>query len=203
MNAGGPTSRTPVENIIWTNKAKMAEGKYRVVVHQFAKRENTHVGCVVEVECNGEVFTFEENKAMLGHTNICEFNYSKETGITFSSGQTSSTVSKDKWGISTNKFQKVSMIMNSPNYWEKQIGNKHVFFVIEGAKNDEPTRGFFNEFLKDELNTNRKVFEVLGAKLKVEPSDKQVTGIGFSTTQRNHIICRVEGNFKRTLKVTF
>lgn len=91
--------------------------------------------------------------------------------------------------------------MNSPNHWNGAVGNKHVFFVIEGAKNDEAPRGFYNEFLKPELETNRKVFEVLGSKLKVEPSDKQVTGVGFSDTQRNSFICRVEGKFKRTLKV--
>ena len=95
------------------------------------------------------------------------------------------------------------MIMNSPNYWKQEIGNKHVFFIIEKTKNDETPRGFFNEFLKEDLTKNRRVFEVLGAKLKVEPSDKQLTGVGFSTTQRNHIICRIKGNFKRTLKVTF
>lgn len=93
--------------------------------------------------------------------------------------------------------------MNSPNHWKEEVGNKHVFFVIEGAKNDETPRGFFNEFLKDELTKNRKVFEVLGSRLKVEPSDRQVTGVGFSTTQRNSIICRVDGTFKRTVKVNF
>jgi hypothetical protein len=82
------------------------------------------------------------------------------------------------------------------------VGNKHVFFIVEGAKNDETPRGFYNEFLKEELTTNRKVFEVLGAKLKVEPSDRQLTGVGFSDTQRNSFIVRVEGQFKRTLKVT-
>jgi hypothetical protein len=205
MNAGTGTSRTPVENITWDDKAKMLEGDYLVRVNQFSKREAKDYGYTVEVECNGEIFTFESDKSMVDKSweTVCEFTYSKTTGITFKDAVKSKGVSKEKWGISTNKFQKVSMIMNSPNYWENQIGNKHVFFMIEGAKNDETPRGFFNEFLKEDFNTNRKVFEVLGAKLKVEPSDKQLTGIGFSTTQRNHIICRVEGKIKRTLKVTF
>lgn len=203
MNAGGPSSRTPVENITWDDKSKMLEGTYTVNVNQYAKRENKDFGCIVEVECNGEIFTFEESSPMVGNTTICTFTYSKTDGIKFSTGQTSSVISKEKWGINTNKFQKVSMIMNSPNHWEGQVGNKHVFFVIDGAKNDETPRGFFNEFLKEDLTKNRRVFEVLGSKLRVEPSDKQVTGLGFSTTQRNSIICRVEGSFKRTLKVTF
>ena len=205
MNAGHGTSRTPVENITWDDKNKILEGEYIVRVNQFAKREAKDYGFTVEVECNGELFTFENSVSMADKAweTACIFTYSKTEGVTFKNGMASKGISKEKWGISTNKFQKVSMIMNSPNHWEKEIGNKHVFFVIEGAKNDETPRGFFNEFLKEDLTKNRRVFEVLGAKLKVEPSDKQLTGIGFSTTQRNHVICRVEGNFKRTLKVTF
>ncbi len=203
MNAGTGQTREGVENITWTNKNQMLEGVYRVEVDNYSKREAGNIGCIVEVECNGEIFTFEHAKDLKKNTPICEFSYSKKDGVKFTNGQTSSVISKEKWGINTNKFQKVSMIMNSPNFWKEEVGNKHVFFVIEGAKNDETPRGFFNEFLKEDLTKNRKVFEVLGGKLKVEPSDRQITGVGFSTTQRNSIICRVEGNFKRTLKVLF
>ena len=204
MNARQGTTRTPVENITWTNADKMLEGNYKVLVNQFAMREREDIGCIVEIEHNGEVFTFDRGEKMTGKTLICEFHFSKTKGITFVGGTGTTTVrSVEKWGVNTNRFQKVSMIMNSPNHWQQQIGNKHVFFIIEGAKNDEAPRGFFNEFLRDDLSKERKVFEVLGSRLKVEPSDSQLTGVGFSTTQRNSIICRVEGSFKRTLKVTF
>lgn len=203
MNAGSGQTREGVENITWTDEKKMLEGVYKVYVNQYACREVADTGCVVEIEHKGEVYTFEDPNKMQGKTFVCEFSYSKINGIIFAGNQVSTVKSVEKWGINTNRFQKVSMILNSPNHWKEQIGNKHVFFVIEGAKNDETPRGFFNEFLKDELTTNRKVFEVLGAKLKVDPSDKQLTGVGFSTTQRNAIICRVDGTFKRTLKVTF
>jgi hypothetical protein len=204
MNAGSGQTRQGVENITWTDENKMIEGNYKVYVNQYACREREDIGCVVEIEHKGEVTTFEEPNKVQGKILICEFHYSKTKGITFVSGDPNTKVkSVQKWGVNTNKFQKVSMIMNSPNHWEEQVGNKHVFFMIEGAKNDESPRGFFNEFLKDELSKNRKVFEVLGAKLKVDPSDKQLTGVGFSTTQRNAIICRVDGTFKRTLRVTF
>jgi hypothetical protein len=203
MNNGGGATRTPVENITWMDEDKMVEGTYKVYVDQFACRENEDPGCVVEIEHKGEVVTFEESHKMVGKSFICEFHYSKTSGISFQTQKTSTVKSTQKWGISTNKFQKVSMIMNSPNHWEGQIGNKHTFFMIEGAQNDETPRGFFNEFLKEDLTKNRKVFEVLGAKLKVEPSDRQLTGVGFSSTQRNSIICRVDGTFKRTVKVNF
>jgi hypothetical protein len=204
MNAHSGKTRQGVENITWSNIDQMLEGNYKVLVNQFAMREREDIGCIVEIEHNGEVFTFERGEKMTGKTLICEFHFSKTKGITFIGDTGTTTVrSVEKWGVNTNRFQKVSMIMNSPNHWKQQIGNKHVFFVIEGAKNDETARGFFNEFLNDELTKERKVFEVLGSRLKVEPSDRQLTGVGFSTTQRNSIICRIEGSFKRTLKVTF
>jgi hypothetical protein len=204
-NAGEGKTKTPVENITWIDENKMIEGTYQVHVNQFAMRERENIGCIVEIEHKGEVFTFEQPQKMQGKTLICQFHYDKKKGLTFIGTQqgTSLVRSTEKWGINTNRFQKVSMIMNSPNHWKEQIGNKHVFFVLEGAKNDETPRGFFNEFLKEDLTKNRKVFEVLGAKLKVEPSDRQVTGVGFSTTQRNSVICKVEGNFTRTVKVLF
>lgn len=203
-NAGTGTTRNPVENITWTDVNKMQEGVYKVAVNQYAQRETKDIGCVVEIECNGEVFTFEQPQKMQARTGICEFEFSKTKGITFKNSSSRSTVrSTEKWGIATNRFQKVSMIMNSPNHWDGSVGNKHTIFAIEGAKNDESPRGFFNEFLRDDLAANRKVFEVLGSKLKVEPSDRQVTGIGFSETQRNSIICKVKGSFDRVVKVNF
>jgi hypothetical protein len=61
----------------------------------------------------------------------------------------------------------------------------------------------YNEFLKPELDAHRKVFELLGAKLKAPYSDEQVTGLGFSSTQSNELVVRVSGAFNRTLKVQF
>jgi hypothetical protein len=206
MNAGNGDTRQGVENITWTDESKMLSGNYEVHVDQFAMREVKDIGCIVEIEFNGETFTFELDQKMVSNTHICSFHFDKtKRMLTFvgSDPGSGSVKSVEKWGVNTNRFQKVSMIMNSPNYWKDTVGNKHTFFVIEGAKNDETPRGFFNEFLNDELTKNRRVFEVLGSRLKVEPSDRQLTGVGFSSTQRNSIICRVEGNFKRTLKVNF
>ena len=60
--------------------------------------------------------------------------------------------SKTEWSIDTMKFQKVSCIMLSPNYWEgNSIGNKHYFFMLDGCKNPDPVRGFFNEYCVPDL----------------------------------------------------
>lgn len=194
-----------VENITWSNMSKMREGKYKFAVHNFNGRRHSGVNC--QIEFNGEIHNFSYNKHFDGTIHVAEVEFSKTKGFTLiplvaSTG--ANIVSKDKWGISTNKFYKVSSIMNSPNFWDGQeIGNKHTFFILEGCKNDENARGIFNEFLKPELEKHKRVFEILGGKMKVEESPKQLSGLGFSSTQRNFVICKISGKFERTLKITF
>lgn len=205
MNAGGLRSREPVENVIWTNKSRMIDGVYKVHVNQYSKRENIDRGYVVEIEHNGQIYTFESKDSPLATDLVCEFNYSKSTGVTFISGNQSAgtVISKEKWGVNTNQFTKVKMMSLSPNFWNGQIGNKHFIFILDKCISDEAPRPFFNEFLREELQKDRKVFEVMGSKIKVEPSSNQLSGVGFSDTQKDHLFVKVEGNFSRTLKVVF
>ncbi len=94
--------------------------------------------------------------------------------------------------------------MLSPNYWDGQgIGNRHWFFMIEGCRNSGTARGFYNEFLRPDLSPHRKVLEIVGAKMRAETENEQLSGLGFSSTQRNHVYCRVAGAFTRTIKVVF
>ena len=94
--------------------------------------------------------------------------------------------------------------MMSPNYWDgRGIGNKHFFFMLEGCRNEGKARGFFNEFLKSDLDQHRKVMEMVGNKLKTEESDRQLSGLGFSSTQRNSVLCRVQGSFNRIIRIKF
>lgn len=83
------------------------------------------------------------------------------------------------------------------------VGNKHYFFMIDGCKNDGRARGFYNEFLKEELTPHRKVIEIVGSKMRTEESEDQLSGLGFSSTQRQELLCRVTGSFTRTVKVVF
>lgn len=208
MNAGGGTTRTPVENIIWGSSYAMKEGRYKVHVNQYTRRETVDAGFSVEVECQGQLYNFAYSRSLVQGSTcaVVEFDYSKSTGIKLITGLEATTKlqSKTVWGVDTNKFHKASMILNSPNFWDgKQIGNAHLIFVLDQAHNDEQARGFFNEFLKDELVTHKRVFEALGSRMKVEPTDRQVTGLGFSVTQHTDLICKVEGHFNRTLKINF
>ena len=92
------------------------------------------------------------------------------------------------------KFQKVSCIMLSPNHWEgNEVGNKHYFFMLDGCKNPDPVRGFFNEYLRADLEKDhRRVFEALASRAKAEYNDNQLSGLGFSSTQRNELVVKVD-----------
>jgi hypothetical protein len=98
----------------------------------------------------------------------------------------------------------VEAITLSPNHWTKPVGLKHWFFLLTGCVSDEQTRPFFNEHLCAELAKDRKVTEVLASKIQVAPAvGAELSGLGFSESNRNHIYVEVEGQFKRTLKVLF
>ncbi len=95
-------------------------------------------------------------------------------------------------------------MMHSPNYWDGNgVGNKHFLFMLDGCINDDTARGFFNEFLDEVLTPHRKVLEMVGARMKTDSSDQQLSGLGFSSTRRDHVLCRVSGSFTRVVKVLF
>ena len=80
------------------------------------------------------------------------------------------------------------------------MGNQHYFFMLQGCVNDGNTRGFYNEFLRDELTPHRKVLEMIGSKNRTEETVDQLSGVGFSNA-RQEVVVRVTGRTQRTLKV--
>jgi hypothetical protein len=194
MHRGGgrpPAKREAVENLAWRNPRN---GKYTVRVNNFARVETQSPGFTVEVACGGRLWHVSKPDNNVAHTLIVEFEYKNGEVINLSAGKGLSTqgISQDVWGLSTERFVKVNTVMLSPNFWlGKQVGNKHFMFIVDGCVNDEPTRGIYNEFLKPELDKHRKVFEVLGNKTKCQPSASQLSGLGFSSTQRNEVTAKV------------
>ena len=204
MNVSDNDSREAVENITWSDKSKMKEGIYEVFVHNYTQRETDDVGFTVEIEFDNVIHTLQYNKRVVGNVPVARFKFSRKDGIKFISSLPATQMSKEVWGLSTQQFHKVSMIMNSPNHWDgNKTGNKHYFFILEDCINDAKARGFFNEFLRSDLTEHRKVFEILGSKMKTEKSNDQLSGLGFSSTQKNSIFCKVRGSFSRNLNITF
>lgn len=194
---------TGVENITWLNRNQLGEGKFKLRVHNYNGGRNDGVRC--EVECDGQIHEFAYNKNLSGTIDIAEVMFSRSKGFEvrglIEGGSTVS--SKQKWGINTNQFVRVNKIMLSPNHWNGTTGNKHFLFFVEGCQSDETARPFLNEFLHEDLDKHRKVLEILGSKVKVEESTGQLSGVGFSETQRNHLYAKVSGTFTRTLKINF
>ena len=202
------TVRDAVENITWAKKNRISKGLHQVKVHNFTYRESIDVGFVVEVEYLGAVHKFFYNQKISDKelVNIFDFEI-KDNEIIFSNMNkkiTQNGLSQDIWNIKTEAFQKVSMVMLSPNHWDgNSRGNRHHFFILDGCQNPKEARGFYNEFLRTDLMVHRKVFEVLADKMKCEKLNEQLSGLGFSSTKRDEIICRVKGSFNRVLKIKF
>lgn len=207
MNAGGGTTRTPVENIYYGDTSKMKSGRYRLFVNQYSSREKVDIGFEIEMQIHGDIMHYAYSKPMKSgdEVTVVEFDYDAKTGeFKIVNSLEGSTVSKDIWGLSTNQYHKVTMAMLSPNHWDDQgVGNKHYMFMLNGCSNQEPARGFFNEFLRADLNQHRKVFEALGSKMLCNTAPDELSGLGFSSTQRASVLCKVSGSFNRVIKIVF
>lgn len=198
-------SKPAVENITWPRISKMPVGNYCFFVHCYANRGNKN-GFRAEVAFGGEIYSFDYRKPMKQNERvdvaIVHFDGEK---FSITEKLPSTNTPKEVCGLTTGQFVPVSTIMYSPNYWDKQegIGNKHYFFMLNGCVNPDHPNGFFNEYLKNELLPHKRVFEALGSKMAVEDDPEQLSGVGFSSTQRTDIIVKVKGATERTLRIKF
>jgi hypothetical protein len=179
----------------------MVEGTYVLSVHQFNQRESSDVGFEVEVDYLGSTTSFAYDKLVRGTVQVARFNYTHAGGLEVVESLPSRTVSRELWGLRSNDFHRVSALMLSPNHWDNAggVGNRHYFFMLDGCVNDGTARGFYNEFLRPDLDGHRKVLEVVGSRSRTGETPNQLSGLGFSETQRSELLVRVTGSFTRTL----
>lgn len=195
MNISGE-STDPVENI-YLDCAM--DGIYNVYVNQYTKRSNTHVGFSLQIADNNTTFNLDYGQLVTGKIHaariVIENNEIKTVTPSNKVKADKTGITNNIWGIDTNQFVPVSIVIPSPNYWDTHVGNKHWFFLLDGCKCPETVRGIYNEFIKDEFNSHRKVFDLIGEKTQCEPTESQAAGLGFSETYKDKVVFRVKGTF--------
>jgi hypothetical protein len=193
-----PGKEIAVENITWESIKTIPDGRYELLVDNFSGINRN--GFRAQIEILGELYEYNYNQPLSRKVTVAEFIV-KSGKVTINHSLPCSTTSKKAWELDTKSYQKVSTIMLSPNHWDGQtIGNKHYLFMLDGCTNPDQVRGFYNEFLSEDLRPHRKVFEALSSSMKCIPTKDQLSGIGFSSTIRNDIFVKVDG---RPYKVMF
>ncbi len=197
-----PGNAVAVENITWSDIRRMKPGKYTFFVHNYS-HNGGRSGFDAEIEFNGELYEFSYHKDFKNKESIqvAEVFLDKNQNITIKPLLNHSTSNRVIWNVPTNKFSPVSVFMFSPNYWDEQKGNgnKHYFFVLPNCTNETSPNGFYNEYLKEDLLEHKRVFEALGSKMKVEDTENQLSGVGFSSTKRDYVIAKIDGNVTKII----
>lgn len=204
--APAPAGYIPVENTVFPSIDKLPEGVYTFKIHNWHLRMPNHGGFKAEIAFNGEVYQFVHKNPLANKEWVTLAKLKLKDGkFEILEMMENDTTPIDIWNLKTNNFVPVTVVMNSPNYWDEQqgIGHKHFFFMLKDCINPEQPNGFYNEFLKNELTQHKRVFEALGGKMAVESMDDQLSGLGFSSTKRNDLVVKVKGQTERIMRIKF
>ena len=188
----------PVENIYWSNINHLKDGEYRVSVNNYILRSERNQGFKLQMEVLGEITTYSypDNDLRSVTTMLKITKKGNDIEVTYENPKLI------KSNVSGNKFIDIKNVIKSPNAWEGEaIGNEHIIFLADDVEVKFSVRGFYNEQLNSKLEEHRKVTEILGSKLKIDPvefeSPDTVKGYGISTTSNNVFYLRLTYNDNR------
>lgn len=196
--------RPAVENIRYKDKNRMIPGDYKFRVHQYSYRGGDR-GFKAEIEFDGRIYNFEypfklrQNE----YVDVATVTLDENGNFKMKSHLDGQSSNIKEWNLTYNTFVPVSLICYSPNYWgDNAVGNKHVFFMLKDCVNEDRVNPWFNEFLIEELMDHKRVMEALASVAKVEESQNQLSGVGFSLTQRKKVTLKVKTeNIERIINV--
>lgn len=191
-----------VENIFWTDPAKLKDGDYQFFIINYDHGPNTMTKA--EIAIGDEVFQYEIPHTIERRADIAVVAIKDGRLLSIKHSdylKDGSGIVREIYGLQTCEFHRVSLVCLSPNYWQGETGHKHYFFMLDGAKAPKAFRGFHNEFLTADLLEHRKVMEVLGHTMQVESTDGQLSGIGFNATVRDDVVLRI--NSQRVIRIKF
>ena len=193
-------STVGIENITWQQKLK--DGKYHFFVRNFSGHTN-HKGFKIEIEFDGNTYNYYCTDVFTKDKSVATVTV-KNGVMSIEHHLPESSSAKELYSLESGQFHKVNLICLSPNHWgENPTGNKHYFFMLDGCKADKSIRSFHIENLTPELATHRKVLEVLGNTTMIEPSSKQLSGLGFNATVKDELIVKLKGSHQRVIKIKF
>jgi hypothetical protein len=197
-----PSGKLAIENIYFADIKKMKDGVYKFWVNQYYSRNSQ--GFKAEIEFNGEIYSYEYNKPVVGNIMVSEVILKNGEFTIKHLIPESAVSSKELYGLETNQFHKVNLVCLSPNHWgNNNVGNKHYFFMLDGCKSSTSIRSFHNENLLPELAQHKRVLEVLGTTNMIESTNKQLSGLGYNATVRDELVVRLQGTHKRMVKIRF
>ena len=188
----------PVENIYWSDINHLKDGEYRVSVNNYMLRSERNQGFKLQMEVLGEITTYSypDNDLRSVTTMLKITKKGNNIDVTYENPKLI------KSNVSGNKFIDIKNVIKSPNAWDGEtIGNEHIIFLADDVEVKFSVRGFYNEQLNSRLEEHRKVTEILGSKLKIDPvefeSPDTVKGYGISTTSNNVFYLRLTYNDNR------
>lgn len=189
---------SPVENIYWSDINHLKDGEYRVSVNNYMLRSERNQGFKLQMEVLGEITTYSypDNDLRSVTTMLKITKKGNNIDVTYENPKLI------KSNVSGNKFIDIKNVIKSPNAWDGEtIGNEHIIFLADDVEVKFSVRGFYNEQLNSKLEEHRKVTEILGSKLKIDPVEFESTdtakGYGISTTSNNVFYLRLTYNDNR------